>query len=699
MKASTKDDESTNINLMVDRDTEEFHQYAAAAVDLSMVHLSGGVLSAIRSTRNWDLQERQSYLYRFFMKDETTTTLPPIQLDTNILSYLPSPSGEKTVVFKKEPQKQQQTSGGGGGDSGSPKTIVEVWDGSSLTRRIVLPENKHGKVIDDPTGFGSPVWSPNNNEEFVMYCAERKSRKTSPFWTTKSPKDNNDDGNNNNHRDSSTIRGGNFVLGEGQTEHWGERYHNQHPILDIYILNIETGRTERVENVPKSFDDDGTTSSPKDHDDDGDGITLGQPSWHPSGRAIAYTGWNSGLPKRFGLVYCRNRESKIFESNVNDLLRDLSGESDGCDDDDDDEDDEKATATEENFTCVSTNLPYARSPRYVTLDDGGETLLFLGSEVAFVSHDGCMALYKKDTTLTVQEVVPVISHPKEDGCKVLGMGFPGLFVGQLPLDCGLGKNYVIMTSLFGSVQRLLRVDCANGDVDLIGVPTLSEFSSHTLCALSPDGDLVFAATACDHPPRLFYVPSESLIQEATEEGKVTVDAQEIGAFAPIASSSFSQVQTSTELPYDVQIISITPPEIQGATSEPMQSILLLPKRVKKDTKVPLVVVPHGGPHSVSQSAFTPGFAYMASSYAVLFPNYRGSIGFGKAALESLLARIGTVDVEDVMASTRHAIENFPSIDGDRVGICGGSHGGFLTAHCTTQYPDFFKAGKKFLTVM
>jgi acylaminoacyl-peptidase len=31
------------------------------------------------------------------------------------------------------------------------------------------------------------------------------------------------------------------------------------------------------------------------------------------------------------------------------------------------------------------------------------------------------------------------------------------------------------------------------------------------------------------------------------------------------------------------------------------------------------------------------------------------------------------------------------IDAQRVGICGGSHGGFLTAHCTSQYPELFKA--------
>jgi len=188
------------------------------------------------------------------------------------------------------------------------------------------------------------------------------------------------------------------------------------------------------------------------------------------------------------------------------------------------------------------------------------------------------------------------------------------------------------------------------------------------------------------------IPSASLHQTATAEGKVIVEARDLPNFAPIACSSFSSVHVQSELPYDLNIISITPPEVQGASSaEKIQSVLLIPRNSNQAKKLPLVVVPHGGPHSVSQSAFAPGFAYLASSYAVLFPNYRGSIGFGQAALESLLTRIGKLDVEDVMACTRHAIQEFPIIDGDRVGICGGSHGGFLTAHCTSQYPDFFKA--------
>jgi acylaminoacyl-peptidase len=56
------------------------------------------------------------------------------------------------------------------------------------------------------------------------------------------------------------------------------------------------------------------------------------------------------------------------------------------------------------------------------------------------------------------------------------------------------------------------------------------------------------------------------------------------------------------------------------------------------------------------------------------------------SIASLLTPVGSLDVEDItMAATNHVL------DASRVGICGGSHGGFLTGHCCGQHPDLFKA--------
>ena len=66
---------------------------------------------------------------------------------------------------------------------------------------------------------------------------------------------------------------------------------------------------------------------------------------------------------------------------------------------------------------------------------------------------------------------------------------------------------------------------------------------------------------------------------------------------------------------------------------------------------------------------------------VAMPNYTGSIGFGEKYVRKLMGQIGTLDVEDCMASVRHLVATGVSSDGPgRQLLYGGSHGGFLLGH-------------------
>ena len=108
---------------------------------------------------------------------------------------------------------------------------------------------------------------------------------------------------------------------------------------------------------------------------------------------------------------------------------------------------------------------------------------------------------------------------------------------------------------------------------------------------------------------------------------------------------------------------------------------------------PLVVMPHGGPHSCTRLAYSAPMAFLASlGYAVLAPNYRGSTGFGADALASLPGNCGTQDVEDVIACTRAFLDDPEhALDRGRVAVVGGSHGGFLGAWLVAAAPDLFRA--------
>jgi len=88
---------------------------------------------------------------------------------------------------------------------------------------------------------------------------------------------------------------------------------------------------------------------------------------------------------------------------------------------------------------------------------------------------------------------------------------------------------------------------------------------------------------------------------------------------------------------------------------------------------------HGGPHAAANSAFTTELALLLTcGVAVLLPNYRGSLGYGKTFAEALLGQAGLFDVDDCAALTSQALQQHgESLDAARVAAYGGSHGGFL----------------------
>jgi acylaminoacyl-peptidase len=600
----------------------------------------------------------------------TTSSLPPTLMDSTIQIRLPSPSGTKMMIVK---QQQDDTTTTTTTTTKSTSTM-ELWEGDALTRRItasVDKKNDHGPIIDDATGFGIPTWSPD--ETCILYAAEQKAVKTKAFWKK------NDNGKDEDE-DEGTVRGGQNVLGQGTLEDWGEKLSKQSPLLDLYILNVDTGKRERVANVPSTE------------------VTLGQAVWHPDGKTIAYTGWDAGglgnMARRLGMIFCRNRASKIYTSDVTKLLERLQPGNDDDDDDDDDDNtgEEKAKEEDTDFICVTPDFPFARSPQFAQLKDGTPSLVFLANPKGFVSHDGCMGLYQSKSSdgESVDCVVPVVEIPDKDAPTSLhGMGFPGLFLSQLPSACGCGQGYIFTTTVWGSFQRIVRIDLSTGAVHLVEVEGFSPLASQSLlCKASENGgSWVISEVASNQPARIWRV--QGLLEDA-ESGIVRAKARLVFEFSSMAVTSFSTVKPRFDVPIDLKVISIPPPKVEGVTSDtPIQALVMIPRRSEK---VPLVVIPHGGPHSCTTSWYSPGFAYLASHYAVVFPNYRGSTGFGQTSLESLLTRIGEVDVQDVMACTHHVLkEEKDRIDSSRVGICGGSHGGFLTAHCTGQFPDFFRA--------
>jgi dipeptidyl aminopeptidase/acylaminoacyl peptidase len=105
---------------------------------------------------------------------------------------------------------------------------------------------------------------------------------------------------------------------------------------------------------------------------------------------------------------------------------------------------------------------------------------------------------------------------------------------------------------------------------------------------------------------------------------------------------------------------------------------------------PVILYIHGGPHTAFGRAPMLEFAFFQKAgYAVAYSNPRGSTGYGQdyALLEGAW---GERDEEDLLGFLDHVLARFP-LDPERVGVAGGSYGGYMTNWLTARHPQRFRA--------
>ncbi|HTW34805.1 MAG TPA: S9 family peptidase [Rhizomicrobium sp.] len=123
----------------------------------------------------------------------------------------------------------------------------------------------------------------------------------------------------------------------------------------------------------------------------------------------------------------------------------------------------------------------------------------------------------------------------------------------------------------------------------------------------------------------------------------------------------------------------------------VQGWLLLPLHAKG--KLPMITVIHGGPAATSVPRFNgPGLEKkeLEKGYALFFPNPRGSFGQGEAFTQANVRDFGYGDLRDILAGIDQVEKDAP-IDDARLGVTGGSYGGYMTMWTVTQ-TNRFKAG-------
>ncbi len=121
-------------------------------------------------------------------------------------------------------------------------------------------------------------------------------------------------------------------------------------------------------------------------------------------------------------------------------------------------------------------------------------------------------------------------------------------------------------------------------------------------------------------------------------------------------------------------------------------ILYRPRTASAATPVPAIVFVHGGPGGQSRRGYSAMIQHLVNhGYAVFAANNRGSSGYGKTFFHMDDRRHGEVDLDDIVYA-RTYLQSLDWVDDNRIGIMGGSYGGYMVAAALAFRPDVFDVG-------
>ncbi len=124
----------------------------------------------------------------------------------------------------------------------------------------------------------------------------------------------------------------------------------------------------------------------------------------------------------------------------------------------------------------------------------------------------------------------------------------------------------------------------------------------------------------------------------------------------------------------------------------ISAFLWVPFNLKRDGSNPAIVMPHGGPTGQVLDSFNRTAEALASrGYICIAPNVRGSTGYGLAFQKANFQDLGGGDLQDEVYATRFLVDT-GYVNPKKIGITGGSYGGYMTLMAVGKTPDIWAAG-------
>jgi dipeptidyl aminopeptidase/acylaminoacyl peptidase len=233
------------------------------------------------------------------------------------------------------------------------------------------------------------------------------------------------------------------------------------------------------------------------------------------------------------------------------------------------------------------------------------------------------------------------------------------------IDWSADGKRIYFAETRGTLSRLSSVDVTTGAItelnkgnEVIGGLSLNR--SHTM--------LGFTMQAADKPPEAFIAS--------------------ISNFAPVQIS-----RANAELP-NLPLGKTEVVRWKSSDGLDVEGLLTYPAGYQSGTRVPLLLVIHGGPTGVFTQSFLAGnrgvyplASFASHGFALLRVNPRGSSGYGQKFRFANIKDWGGGDYKDLMTGVDHAIE-MGVADPERLGVMGWSYGGFMTSWVITQTHRF-----------
>lgn len=190
----------------------------------------------------------------------------------------------------------------------------------------------------------------------------------------------------------------------------------------------------------------------------------------------------------------------------------------------------------------------------------------------------------------------------------------------------------------------------------------------TPASFSPDGSRLLVAHESTVQPRDFYVYD---LKSGRSEPVTR------SAVASLASASLPATQIVHYKSFDGQLIS---------------ALMWVPPNLARDGTNPALVLPHGGPTGQWLEYFVPEVAaFVSHGYICIAPNVRGSTGYGIDFQRANHQDLGGGDLQDEVYAKKFLVAT-GYVDAHKVGVTGGSYGGYMTLMALAKTPEEWAAG-------